>query len=385
MTEARRWLLTAWTTATTELRRWLRSRAAVASAVVLPVGMTALMTVAIADADFHAAFAVVDEDGGPVAAAFVDDALGSPAVKEVVDVRRVATESAARRMLDSDDVAAAIVLPAELSESLAVAEEGGTAPVGRIDVLRSDDHPIAGDLAVLVVKQFETRLRATSIAVANDVAPPTGPAPLELTVTAPGGSPLEGATEWGPPVGVFFLLATLGFGAQRLVTDRQRGLVERLAAAPVAPSAVLAGRAGATVLVGGLSLGMVALSSQLVFGQSWGPSRALLVVVVAVVVAMGGIAALVALLARTPGQAQALSVGLGFAFVLASGSFGPATRPSFAELVPTTHAIDAFALLATENAQLATVAPSIAALLGFGAGAALLAWIVSRSIGWRLG
>lgn len=406
-------------TVAAELRRWARQRVAVASAFLLPIGMASLLAVALdgLGSDFRATFAVVDEDGGPVATAFLDEALGGRSVRDVVSAEPAASQAEARRLVAEGEADAAIVLPPDLSESLvsgvdlgddelatagavrarpgAVAGSAGgldtqqrgatTANPAGIEVLHSDEQPIAGDLADLLVDQFETRARASVLAVARTGSLPTEPPALEVAVTAPDGTALDGATTYGPPVGVFFVLATLGFTAHRLVADRQRGVVERLAAAPVSVSAVTAGRAVAAVVVGGLSLGTLALTLQLVFGRSWGPALLVAIVALAIVVAMAAVAALAASLSRTPGQAHALSIGLAFVFLLASGSFGPATRPRFAELVPTTHAIDAFALLATEDAGMGTVAPQVAALVGFAGAAMALAWAAGRAVGWRFG
>jgi ABC-2 type transport system permease protein len=350
--------------------------------------MAALMTAALGtDPHIETRLSVVDLDGGPAAAAFVDEALGHPEVADMVTIDHVDSERAVHQALEGGEADAGIILPPGLSAALG--ESAGRSPDGEATtgpvVLRSDENPFSGDLAKLLIDQFAVRAHAT--VTAANAAPGGGDIseaewPLQVEVGAPDGAPLNGATAVGPPIALFFVLATLGFAAQSLVADRDRGILERLAAAPLPRSALLTGRAVAGGLVGGLSMTTLVISLQLIYGQDWGPLVPLTAVIALAVAAMVGIAALVAALARTPGQAQTLSVGVAFVFLLASGTFsgGGGNRASFAELVPNSHAFDGFALLATEGAGLADIGGSLAALAAFAAGGLVLAALVARRL-----
>lgn len=362
-----------------ELRRWARQPAAVASTLVLPVALASSVSLALGDpgGDTTVRFGVVDHDHGPAAEAFVEEALGHPAVDDVVEVVALDSEQVAARRLDDGDVDVVVVLPAGLSRSLVTM----ASPAG-IDVWRRDRDPLAGDLAELVVDQFAVRAHADAVALQQTGALPTSPWPLEVVVTAPDGAPLDAAGHYGPAAGMFFVLVAMGFAAQRFVLDRRRGVVDRLAAGPFSPTAVLAGRGIAAAALGGLSLGVTAGAMQALFGRSWGPFPAVLALALAVVVAMGGVACLVAALARTPEQASTLAGAVAFVFALASGSFSPpgsiGTRPRLAELVPTTHALDAFALLATEHPSFAELMSPLAWLVAFGAASLAATALVAR-------
>jgi ABC-2 type transport system permease protein len=373
------WLAVAATSAGTELRRWRRQRVAVATSLVLPLAMAALISLALGGdlSSFSTTFAVVDRDHGPAAASFVGDALGSAAVERVVHVQRVGTQNEARRMLRAGDADAILILPSGMSEAIAAGRASG------IELVRDDAKSVDGDLAALLVDQFGIRARAATLTARDGRRTPTGPWPLEVRMTAPGGSQLDAPTHYGPALGMFFVLVTMGFVASSLVADRQRGVVERLASTPVPPSALLLGRAMAAVTVGGLSMAIVALSMRVLFGRSWGPPGPVVVVTVAVVLAIAGVAALISAVARTPAQAQSLSLAVAFAFALLSGSFAPpgaAARPLLAGLSPTTHALDAYATLTTEHSGLAAIAPSLVALVGIAAAGALLAAVFGRRI-----
>jgi hypothetical protein len=381
-----------------ELRRWRRHRLAVVSALVLPAAVAALASVALGgDAPaLRLTFAVVDHERGVASRAFVEEALGAPPVAEIVDVRPTASEAEARRLVDADEADALIVLPPGLATRLTpgAAEAGEGERTGKgvrtgeagggaagIEVVAGD--PLAGDIAAMVVDQYVTRARTMAVAQAATGRAPAGPWPLAVELRAPGGRPLDAARHYGPGAGLFFVLVGAGFAAQRAVADRRRGLVDRLATTPAAPVMVAAGRAVAALGVGGLSLATTAAVMHLLFGRGWGPPLAVAAVGAASVVALAGVAAVVAALSRTPEQAAVLSTGVAFVFALASGLLSPpgsiGERSALAPLVPTTYASEAFGLLATDPAAgLGAVAGPVAALCSFGVAGGLATALLGR-------
>ncbi len=366
MTERGHWWRAAAASAGVELRRWRRQRVAVATALVLPLAMAALVSLALGQTvgEFSTRFAVVDHDRGPAGRAFVERALADPALRGVVAVDEVGSDAEARDLLDRGRVEAVVVLPRGLGGSLAGGEPAGIVVRGRAD------SSIARGLAQLVVDQYESRAGAAALAAARTGAEPAGPWPLTVRLTAPGGGRLDAATHYGPAIGLFFVLVTLGFAAAALAGDRGTGIVDRVAATPAPLGAVLAGRATTAVAIGGLSLGTLAVAMAVGFGEGWGPPASVAAVTVAVLAAMTGIAAALAAFARTPEQAWALATATAFACALASGSFSPpgaASRPAWAAVSPVTPALDAYALATTEHAGLVALAPSLAALAAFGA------------------
>jgi ABC-2 type transport system permease protein len=357
-----------------ELRQWRRQRLAVASSLVFPVLMAALVSSALGGEmpDFTFTFAVVDHEHGVASEAFVEQALGNPRIAEVVDTRLVTTDTAARGMLEEGTVDAVVVLPADLGARL-------TRP-GDVGIELDADNPLAADIGAMVIDQYAVQARATALALAGTGAAPTRPWPLRVELSAPGGQRLDAARHYGPGIGMFFVLVGLGFAAQRHVADRRRGLTDRMAATPASPVAVAVGRSVASLLIGGLSLGTTAAAMQLLFGRSWGHLVPVVALLAATVIAFAGVAALIAGLSRTPEQAAILGSSVAFVFALASGTFSPpgsiAARPAFAELVPTTHALDAFAQLATEPSGIAAITGPLVVLCGFG----LAGWMGSALV-----
>ena len=356
----------------------MRQPQAVAAALVAPVAVASLVSLALGgEPTIDGTVAVVDLDRGPGATAFVEDALGEPRVAEVLTVREVAEPDEAARLVENGSVVAAVVLPAGMTEGIAT---GAAGP----EVVRRDEPSIGADVVELVVGVFGARSRATGAALeASGRALPEGPG-LVVAPVAPGGRALDAATHFGPAVGLFFVMLALGFAVDGHVADRRRGLVDRVAASPASTAAVAAGRALAALAIGCLSLAVTALTMRLVFGRGWGPTTSVAALAVAVAVAFAGLAAVVAAVVRTPGQAQGLTVALAFGMALASGSFTPpgtsTGRPPLAELLPSTMALDGFALTTTEGAGLGALAPTLAGLVTVGvAGFLATAALAARS------
>lgn len=372
------WPVAAAATARVELRRWMRQRPAVAAALVAPVAVASLVSLALGgEPTIDGTVAVVDLDRGPAATAFVEDALGEPRVAEVLTVREVADAGEAARLVEDGSVAAAVVLPAGMTEGIAI----GTAVP---EVVRPDGPSVGADVVELVVDVFAARSRATGAALEATGRPlPTTPG-LVVAPVAPGGRALDAATHFGPAIGLFFVMLALGFAVEGHVADRRRGLVDRLAATPASPAAVAGGRALAALALGCLSLAVTAVTMQLAFGRGWGPTTSVAALAVAVAVAFAGLAAVVAAVVRTPGQAQGLTAALAFGMALASGSFTPpgtsTSRAPLAELLPTTMALDGFALTTTEGAGLGPLGPMLGGLVAVGlAGFLATAALATRS------
>lgn len=352
-----------------ELRRLARQPIALVTALLLPVAVASLVSVALGrDPSLTADVAVVNLDGGVAGTAFVDDALGDPRVDDLVDVRRLATRAEASRLVDGGRVDAAIILPAGLTAGLAA--DGPSSEGPEIDVLRRDGASLGADLAEMVVDLFMVEARATAVALRSTGRPLPDEPRLAVEVAAPSGRALDAATHYGPAIGMFFVLAALGFVVDTYVADRRQGLVERLGATAAPRHAVLAGRSFVALAVGAASLAITATTMQLAFGRSWGPAMSVVALAGAVAFAFAGLAAIVAVVVRTPGQAQAVTVALAFAMALASGSFTPpgasSSRPPLAGALPATIALDAFALVTTERAGVAAIASPLAALVAIG-------------------
>ena len=352
---ARRWLGTAAAVARVDLRRWSRQRMAVLAALVLPLVTAALVSAALGgELGVTSTVAVADLDGGPAGRAFRTEALGDPRVAEALRVRRVESAAEVRDLVDRDEVDAGIVIPAGLTASIAAGD------VPAIDVVRGDGPSTGADLTALVADSYTRRARAVAAGAGEG-----DEAFLTVEPVARGGRALDAAAHYGPAVGLFFVMVALGYAVDAQVTDRRLGVADRLASTPAPASAVVAARVATALALGAVSLAVTALAMQVFFGAGWGPPATVAALVVATSFAYAGLAAVIAAVVRTPGQAQGVAAAVAFLLALASGSFTPpgavALHLPLAGVLPSTVALDAFALATTERVGLGEVAPALSA------------------------
>lgn len=312
-----------------DLRQRLRDRSAWVIVFLAPVLISALMALAFNNNDtFRANLGVVDLDRGP-AAAGLTEVLKSPELRGTVHVRSYGAEATARRAVDAGDVHAAIVVPRGFTASL---HGGSAAPVR---VLDSVDHGLQAQLARAVTESYVAQVNADRLSVATAVAAgaPQGDIPrlaaqaallrLPEQIRAQGlpDDPLKVISYFGPSMGMFFVLFTVGFAARGYFVEQQQGTLDRISAAPVGRGALLIGKSVSTFVYSLAGLATVTLVSWLAFDAEWADPLGVAALSVAMAVSVVCLTALVIALVRTEQQAQGLASILVFALVLLGGNF----------------------------------------------------------------
>jgi len=358
-----------------DLRQRLRDRSAIVLGFIAPVAVAALISVAFGSAaTFHANVAVVDLDGGPVAAGFTSFVRG-PDLAGLLTVKPVTGEADARAKVAKGELSAAFVIPQGFSQAVT---SGRNQP---ITVLASVDSSIGEQVARSLAESFTAQIEAVQLSVQSAVragAPvasigslATEAAALRLpeqTVTLPAGTQaLTGTSYYAPAMWIFFMFFAIGFGARGYFLERTGGMLERLTAAPIGPGTILLGKSLATFVYGVASLGTVAVITSLVFDAHWGPPLVVLALIVAMSLTMVGLTALVITVARTERAADGLASMLTFGLVLLGGNFvfiggAPPLVRTLALLTPNGWALRAFTDLAGGSAWTAAVVPLMAVL-----------------------
>jgi ABC-2 type transport system permease protein len=329
-----------------DLRQRLRDRSALIVAFVAPLGIATIISLALGNTGrFHATFAVADQDGGPLARAFVDDALGAPALRDVVTVREVPSADEARALTVDGKVSAALVIPAGFTESL---RTGGAAS---IHVLRSADNPVSGELAEAIATQFP-------------------PALARLVDGSVGVRDVKPASYFGPSMAIFFLFFVVEFGAIGILAERRTGTLARLLAAPISREAVVVGKAISTFALGALSLGTMTVATTVLLGASWGDPTAVVALIASVVLAAMGITALTATFASSEQSAGAFSSIVSMGLAMLGGNFVPVAQApeimrTIALTTPNGLALRGFTDLVADGGGVESVLPYIAGILTF--------------------
>lgn len=342
-----------------ELRRARRDRITMVMTFLAPVAIASIVVFALGDTDDIAPsrLGFVVPTAGDATALFVTEVVENPELSDFVEWTPVANRRLAAEAVASQDLGAAIIVQPPV-------DTGGPAV---LEVL-GDEDPLASGVAATIVDEFRIRHTAALIAIEAGVEPAVVP-DRELRLTSPGGRSIDASVHWGPALGAFFVLLSMGYAAQRQVSDRQRGIVGRVVSTATPGGAILVGRAlAATTLATGALL-LMAASAQVLFGRAWGSWDQVLLMAVATAVSVAGIGAVLAAVARTPGQAQTLTAVASFGFAIGGGSFSPpgASGPPGAinRWFPTSLSLDGFSVVTTTG-RLADLVVPVTSLCGIG-------------------
>jgi ABC-2 type transport system permease protein len=380
---------TAFLIAGKDLRQRVRDRSAIVMAVIAPVAIAALMSMAFKGSEtFHFTLGYVDADHGALSAG-LRRALASPGVAEVVKVRPLATAADARAAVVANDVQAALVVPAGFSASIT-----GTRPLS-LATLTSADNVTAANVTASVVSSFVAQLNADRLSLATAVAAgapvsaaldasAAGLTVPEQAVQRPiGAHPLKAVSYYSAGMGIFFLLFLVGYTARSFFVDRSQGMIERMRAAPVRPLEILAGKALSVFVFGAVSLLTVAAITSFAFGADWGGVAPAIAVCMAMVTAVVCATALVIGVARTQRQAEGMSTAIVFGLAVLGGNFvflstAPPVMQRLSLLTPNGWAMRAVTDLSTTGGGLHAAALPVLAILLWSAVVGTAAALVGR-------
>jgi ABC-2 type transport system permease protein len=382
-----------------DVRQRMRDRSALVLAVIAPFGLALLLgSVLPEDEDTGAThtYAVVDEDGGPMAETFVDDVLGG--FDEDSGTKLISAESAetARGLARNDEIAAAFVVPEGFSEAVASNEPAELQVIGnaeaRIATLIAE--AIAGSYATelnairlatatALMSEGESPNRAEAAALSERAARVTSPVTIEEDRAAT--KELDAKTFYAAGMAVFFLFFTAQFGVLSLLGERRDGTLARLLAAPISPGVIVSAKALSTFVLGVVSMVVLVVATTLALGASWGDPLGVLVLILAGVVSAMGITSLVGGLAKTDEQAAGYSSIIAVVLGILGGTFfplsqAPALLATLTRLTPHYWLMRGFADLSGEGGVV-DVVPSIVALLLFGVALGAVAlWRARRMV-----
>lgn len=295
-----------------DLRLRTRDRSVFLFAFIVPIGLTFLFSMMFPDTEeLSVTAAVVDLDGGEVAASFTQQVLPAVAASGILTLEQVDDTAAAEAAIREGTLDAVWVVPDGFSDAVT---SGSGADV---EVMVSPDAPLAGEVARGVATSWTHRLEAAALAVATSQAVAgagidAGAIAREVAASEPSvvltpllapDRQLDMASYLAAGMAAFFVFFTVQFGVTGLLEERRLGTLPRLLAAPIPVWAVQVGKAAGAFLLGLVSMTMLAVASVAFLGADWGPPLGAAVLIVAIVVAAIGLMALVGSFATTAEQA----------------------------------------------------------------------------------
>jgi len=384
--------------ASKDIKRSVRDRSAIVTAVVAPLALAFILSTVLGGADgssLNVTFAIVDDDGGEASAVLIDDILPSLEDEGVELVQSDSIEEA-RRMAEDGDVDSAFIIPDGFTEAVQSTEGA------EITILTNAESEIGPQVAQSVAESYAAELNAVrlsigTVAVSAGGAPsPTEmqelqadaserPMPALLVESSAGSRQFDSNTFFAAGIGVFFLFFTAQLGAVSLLQERKEGTLARLLAAPVSRGAVVGAKAIYSFVIGVVSMAILIVASRFLMDASWGDPVAVAVVVLAAVFAAMGLQSLVATLATTDEQAAGYGAVVGVTLGLLGGTFfpiaqGPGLIAKLSYLSPHSWIMRALGEVSGGAGTLVDVLPAVAALVLFGATTGTIALIRSRNL-----
>ncbi len=379
------------------LTQRLRDRSAIIFGLIVPLGLAVIFSLLLPSFDggsLGVQVAVVDQDGGGLgtALAAVFDAVDDQVVAriEVDDV------DAGEVMVTDGLLDAVVVIP----PGFTIAATSGASP--DLLVIAGPDRLIAREVVVGITRSFTAEVdRIDAMVLTALRADPTldarGPGVIEglvararttattSEITSVGASDrtLDSTTYLAAGMAVFFLFFTASFGVIGLIAERQEGTLPRLLVAPIERSAVTAGAALASFVLGLVSMTVLVAATTVLLGATWGPPLGVALLVVSAIMSATGIMWIVAATARTQEQATALASIISIVLGMLGGAFFPLSTDNrivatLANLSPARWFLRGLGDLAGGGVSAAM--PAVGALLAFG----IVSFVGARLIGVEL-
>jgi ABC-2 type transport system permease protein len=361
---------------------------------------------------------VVNHDAGQLGTALAE-VFTSADLADLLAPSVAASDAEARRQVDDDLAAAAVIIPAGFSSSVIPDFNTGatTAPVA-VELYANPARPVGAGVVEAIVNGFLSEVETTQVTgrVTFDQLLASGRlTPEQAAAAAAGiaGGLLDGeaagalitlettsdvpAAEaaddfdilafFAPGMAMFFLMYTVTYGGRSLLAERVGGTLPRLLTTPITGAQVLGGKVFGIYLTGAAQVGVLVLASSLLFSLRWGDPLGVVALVLAVSAAATGWGLLLAAFARNPAQVGSLGSALMLLFGILGGSFVPSGNfpgwlQALSRLTPNAWGLDGFTTLA-RGGDLSSLALPLSALLLMAAVLFAAAVVVFRRSGLR--
>ncbi len=277
-------------------------------------------------------YGLVDGDGSQMSLVF-GEVLASLEDADIITLERFQDLAAAEAALEAGEVRAFFGIP----PGFGVAVETGGAP--SVAVVGDADSPNATQIAASIARQFGTGVEAARLAVLATaeimMSPPevvvgqlTGdPASAATSYSLIGATApvrqLNASTYFSAGMAVFFMFFTVQYGVIGLLEEEREGTMYRLLAAPIRRGSVVAGKALMSLLLGVVSMLVLAAATTTLMGADWGPVGGVALLIVAAVAAGVGLMGIGGAFARTPEGAGNLGSIVAVVLGLLGGVFFP--------------------------------------------------------------
>ena len=342
---------------------------------------------------------IVNQDQGELGTALVD-VFQLPELSDLVDLQVLDDYASAQKLVDEDQIAAAIFVPEGFSAGILPLKDGTISADSRqIEFYGNPTQPTSSGVLRSILDQFINQVelgRISGEVIVNQlveeglIAPEQAPVlgvgiGQEMAQSVSGSSAITIRTEqaagtgikfdilayMAPGMAIMFLMFAVSYGGRSLLVENYNGTLPRLLVAPTTSAFVLGGKAFGILLTAIAQLLILIGGTSLMFQLQWGDALGVLVLILASAWGATGWGILFAAILKTPGQIAITGSAVMLLFGVLGGSFFDLSMlPDWIQIVnkitPNAWAIEGFRILSV-GGVLEDIIPEITALLIMGA------------------
>ena len=357
---------------------------------------------------------LVNQDDGALGSALVD-LFTSADLDALVNPQELNDPAAARKLVDDDESAAVIFIPAGFTASIIPAPgQSSTSDAVRIEFYANPTRPTSAGILKAILDQFLGQVEVGRIAgvvtvsqlleigyidpaqaaavgaqAGEELALSSGTASsIKLNTSTKGGGQMEFdiLAYMAPGMALMFLMFTVTYGARSLLVENRQGTLARMLISPTTITQVLGGKVLGIFLTAVAQLAILIGGTSLLFRLQWGDTLGVVALVLAAAFAATGWGMIIAAVLKTPGQIATAGSAVMLLFGLLGGSFFDITMlPKWVQTIskvsPNAWGTEGFLRLA-RGGSIGSVLTQVAALLIMGAVLFLAAslWMSKRGL-----
>jgi ABC-2 type transport system permease protein len=292
---------------------------------------------------------IINEDEGMLGEVLVEIFL-SPELGDLVSPTLDTDLDAARDKVDTNQSAAAILIPAGFTESITrMAGVPGDDAVVKIEFYSNPTMPTSVGILQSILDQFINQVEIGRVSAAvivaqlleNDLITPdqagfvgtqvggemaqsmgsTSSIQVKTNLAEGEGISFDILAYMAPGMAMMFLMFTVTYGARSLLVENQAGTLPRLLVAPTRSAYVLGGKFTGILLSAVAQLVILIGGTTLLFGLQWGDTLGVILLILAAAFGATGWGILFAAILKTPGQIAISGSAVMLVFGLLGGSF----------------------------------------------------------------
>jgi ABC-2 type transport system permease protein len=318
---------------------------------------------------------------------------------ELVEPTLGENPEAARKAIDEDTAAAAIIIPAGFTRSV-IPQQGEfdtEAEPLQIELYANPARPTGAGIVKSIVDEFISRIEEGRVSgqtsifqmiISGRITPQQGeqagmemaerledsPTSETLAIKLNTDTNEAESVEFdvlaylAPGMALMFLMFTVSYGGRSILAEKAQGTLPRLLVSPTVSAQILGGKVFGIYLTGVAQMLILIGATTLLFQLKWGDPLGVLVLVLAAVFGASGWGMFITALARTPAQVGSVGSAIMLIFGILGGSFislemMPPAVQIVSKVTPNAWALDGFTTLALGGTLLHLSTPITALLI----------------------